>query len=464
MWEMFEKVGNRYHVIIGAITVQLSLGSIYAWSFFQSALQDVDGAYSWVSLWTQLPFAAGLASFALFMILAGRWQDRVGPRKVATLGGFLLGLGYILAWLVDVVAPGDAVVGTVWLIVTYGIIGGAGIGFAYVSPIAALVKWFPDKKGAITGIAVAGFGAGALVFGYVEQYLLDFYNVPASPTIGMPFLILGATYLTLIVLGAQVLRNPPEGWLPIGYIPPRSTANGKGIDITPRRMIMDSRFWLLWTMFVLAATAGLMTLGNVKTAAVLIDPLTNAVILVGVMSLLNAAGRIVWGTVSDRLGRENTMALMFLVLALSMFSFAAVSVPGAVSWFVVMVISAVIGFSFGGNFALFPSLTVDLWGSKNFGKNYGVMFTAYGIAGIVGGLVAGSFVSLTGGYSMAFFTTGILSMIALSLVVLLKRKTMEKQLAVIETSVAQEAKLPVSEPPHLTSRLSRVRRIARRRR
>jgi OFA family oxalate/formate antiporter-like MFS transporter len=417
-----------------------------------------------VSLWTQLPFAAGLASFALFMILAGRWQDRVGPRKVATVGGFLLGLGYILAWLVDIVAAGDAVIGTIWLIVTYGIIGGAGIGFAYVSPIAALVKWFPDKKGAITGIAVAGFGAGALVFGYIEQYLLDFYNVPELPMIGTAFLVLGATYFTLIVLGAQALRNPPEGWLPIGYIPPRSTANGQDLDITPRRMVTDSRFWLLWIMFVLAATAGLMTLGNVKTASVLIDPLTNAVILVGTMSLLNAAGRIVWGTVSDRLGRENTMALMFIVLALSMFSFAAVSVPGAVNWIVVMVIAAVIGFSFGGNFALFPSMTVDLWGSKNFGKNYGVMFTAYGIAGIVGGLVAGSFVSLTGSYSMAFFTTGILSIIALSLALVLKRKTIQKQLAEIESTVGEGAEVPVSRPLHLVSRLRKVRQIARRRR
>lgn len=461
---MIEEVGNRYHVIVGAIIVQLSLGSIYAWSFFQSALQDVGGAYSWASLWTQLPFAAGLASFALFMILAGRWQDRVGPRKVATVGGFLLGLGYILAWLVDIVAPGDAIMGTIWLIVTYGIIGGAGIGFAYVSPIAALVKWFPDKKGAITGIAVAGFGAGALVFGYVEQHLLDFYNVPNTPMIGMPFLILGATYLTLVVLGAQVLRNPPEGWLPLGYIPPRSIVTDKDLDISPRRMVMDSSFWLLWIMFVFAATAGLMTLGNVKTAAILIDPLTNAIILVGAMSLLNALGRIVWGAVSDRLGRETTMALMFLVLGLSMFSFAAVSVPGAVNWIVVMVISAVIGFSFGGNFALFPSVTVDLWGSKNFGKNYGVMFTAYGIAGIVGGLVAGSFVSLTGSYSLAFSTTGILSMIALSLVLVLKRKTTQKQLTEIESSVVQEAGLPESPPHHLISRIRKVRQIIRKRR
>ncbi|MFW9799424.1 MAG: OFA family MFS transporter, partial [Candidatus Thorarchaeota archaeon] len=347
-----EKVGNRNLVIIGAIVVQLCLGSIYAWSFFQTALRG--GAYTWSAFFTQLPFAAGLASFALFMIFAGRWQDRVGPRRVATIGGVLLGLGYMLAYLVDFVAAGDELFGTLWLVITYGIIGGAGIGFAYVCPIAALVKWFPDKKGAITGIAVAGFGAGALVFGYVEQFLLGMFNVPTVLQIGTPFLVLGVTYLILVVLGSQVLTNPPEGWVPAGYTPSIRTADGKGLDILPGQMIRTSSFWLLWLMFVFAATAGLMTLGNVKSAALIIDPLADAVIIVGVMSILNAAGRIVWGATSDKLGRENTMALMFVVLALAMFTFAWMSTI-TISWLAVMGIASLIGFCFGGNFALFPS-------------------------------------------------------------------------------------------------------------
>ncbi|MFX0107763.1 MAG: OFA family MFS transporter [Candidatus Hodarchaeota archaeon] len=422
-----ENVGNRYLVIVGAIIVQLCLGSIYAWSFFQTALNggtDAIGIYLWPSFYSQLPFAAGLASFALFMIFAGRWQDRVGPRKVATVGGVLLGLGYILAWLVDIVAGTDAIVGTVWLIVTYGIIGGAGIGFAYVCPIAALVKWFPDKKGAITGIAVAGFGAGALVFGYVEQYLLAFFDVPTTAAVGQPFLILGIVYLVLVVLGAQVLTNPPEGWLPEGFTPLPATADGKGLDILPSQMIRTSTFWLLWLMFVFAATAGLMTLGNVKTAALAIDAAADAVIIVGVMSLLNAAGRIVWGAVSDKLGRENTMILMFFILALGMFTFAWMSTI-AISWIAVMGIASLIGFCFGGNFALFPSATADFFGSKNVGKNYGVMFTAYGIAGITGAFVAGPIVDATGSYFMAFLVTGALAIIAVVFTVVLKsmRKT-----------------------------------------
>ncbi len=419
-----EKIGNRNLVIIGALIVQLCLGSIYAWSFFQTALNGGNppiGVYLWPSLYSQLPFAAGLASFALFMIFAGRWQDRVGPRKVATVGGILLGAGYILAFFVDQVAGSDALRGTIYLIITYGIIGGAGIGFAYVCPIAALVKWFPDKKGTITGIAVAGFGAGALVFGYVEQFLLNFYNVPTTANIGFPMLLLGIVYLILVVLGSQLLTNPPEGWLPTGYTPPPTTADGAGTGMMPGQMIRTSTFWLLWLMFVFAATAGLMTLGNVKTAALAIDPLADAVVIVGVMSLLNAAGRIVWGATSDRLGRENTMMLMFLILSLGMFTFAWMSTV-SISWLAVMGIASLIGFCFGGNFALFPSATADFFGSKNVGKNYGVMFTAYGIAGITGAFVAGPIVDATGSYFMAFILTGVLAIIAVLFTLVLRSK------------------------------------------
>ncbi len=419
-----EKIGNRNLVILGALIVQLCLGSIYAWSFFQTALNGGTppvGAYQWPSFYSQLPFAAGLASFALFMIFAGRWQDRVGPRKVSTVGGVLLGVGYISAFFVDMVSAGDALIGTIYLIITYGIIGGAGIGFAYVCPIAALVKWFPDKKGAITGIAVAGFGAGALVFGYVEQYLLVLYDVPTVASIGMPMLILGVIYLVLVVIGAQLLVNPPEGWLPQGYTPPPTIADGTGTGMMPGEMIRTSTFWLLWLMFVFAATAGLMTLGNVKSAALAIDATADAVIVVGVMSLLNAAGRIVWGAVSDKLGRENTMILMFIILALGMFAFAYMSTI-AISWYAVMGIASLIGFCFGGNFALFPSATADFFGSKNVGKNYGVMFTAYGIAGITGALVAGPIVDATGSYFMAFIVTGVLAIIAVLFTFVLKSK------------------------------------------
>ncbi|MFX1318352.1 MAG: OFA family MFS transporter [Promethearchaeota archaeon] len=415
---------RRYLVVLGALIIQVCLGSIYAWSIFQTALRG--GIYVWPSLWTQLPFAAGLASFAAFMILAGRWQDRIGPRKVATIGGILLGVGYLLAGLVDIVSQGNSLIGTLWLVLTYGIIAGAGIGFAYVCPIAALVKWFPDKKGLITGIAVAGFGAGALVMGYVQTWLLLLPGV--FPLVGGAFLVLGVLYLILVVLGSQLLTNPPLGWKPPGYIPAVSTAEARGQEYLPRQMIVTAVFWLLWFMFLFAATAGLMTLGNVKSAAAAIDPLTAslpewpfiAAIIVGVMSIFNAAGRIVWGAVSDRIGRVTTMVFMFTFLTIGMFAFAFLSITNA-SWIIVMAVASLVGLCFGGNFALFPSSTADYYGTNNVGSNYGFLFTSYGVAGIIGALAAGLIVDFTGSYVLAFVLTAILAIIAVILAITLYR-------------------------------------------
>ncbi len=412
-----EKIGNRYLVILGAIIVQLCLGTIYAWSEFQNALKLEGGLYQWTPLSTQLPFAAGLASFALFMVFAGRWQDKAGPRKVATVGGVLLGVGYLLASLVDTLAL-DELTGTIYLIITYGIIGGAGIGFAYVCPIAALVKWFPDKKGSVSGIAVAGFGGGALIFLFVEDFLI---NTVFGGYIGFAFLVLGVVYLIGVVLGSQILVNPPVGWAPEGWTPPITIADGSGGGMMPGEMIRKATFWLLWLSFIFAATAGLMTLGNVKSAAAEVDPtvipLGLGALIGGIMSIFNAIGRIVWGITSDKLGRARTMVLMFLFLMIAMYSFAFVALlPDTEGlWITVTLIASVIGFCFGGNFALFPSATADYFGSENVGKNYGVVFTAYGIAGIVGGLVAGSFVGLTGSYFLAFITTEFLAMFAILL-------------------------------------------------
>jgi len=416
-----EKIGNRNMVVLGAIIVQLCLGSIYAWSIFQKALYTtvVDGGlYEWDKLWSNLPFAAGLASFALFMIFAGRWQDRVGPRKVATIGGVLLGLGVALSGLVDILGFSSGMVeGTVYLVITYGIIGGAGIGFAYVCPIAALVKWFPDKRGLMTGVAVAGFGGGALIFNFIEQFLIGFYG----GFIGIPLIILGVVYLLFVIIGSQMLVNPPSGWLPKGYTPPTTTADGAGTGVMPGEMIRTGSFWMLWLMFVFAATAGLMTLGNVVSAAGEIDSLVVTLelgaLIAGIMSIFNAAGRIVWGRVSDKIGRISTFVLMFLILAIAMFAFAFV--PTGTSWILVTVIASVVGFCFGGNFALFPSATADYFGSVNVGKNYGVVFTAYGIAGILGALVAGTF-GIIAGYSLAFLITGVLAIIAILLTLGLK--------------------------------------------
>ncbi len=412
------KIYNRYLVMLGAIVAQLCLGSIYAWTIFQTALFS-NSPYQWDKLLTQLPFSVGLASFAIFMIFAGKWQDKVGPTKVATLGGILLGAGYLLAGLVDILFANNSFMAFLWIALTYGVIGGAGIGFAYVCPIAALVKWFPDIKGLITGIAVAGFGAGALVFTQVETAL-----IPDDGKIGMAFLILGIVYLILVVGSAQLLKNPPKDWTPPNYHPTetqKSTPTGK-TDANPSEMVKTLEFWLLWGMFVMAAAAGLMTIGNVKSFVqaqnVTIDAVMAASIA-GILSIFNAAGRIVWGAASDRLGRTFTMILMFATLGISMFFFAIQT-----DILLLTIGASLIGFCFGGNFALFPSATADYFGTKNIGSNYGIVFTAYGVAGIIGPFLAGVM-----DYADVFPLLGLLAFFALALAIVTEYLSRKKNVS-----------------------------------
>ncbi len=412
---------RRYVVVLGALIIQLCLGSIYAWSIYQTALSS--GAYNWPVLWTQLPFATGLACIASFMIFAGRWQDRVGPRKVATTGGIILGIGYLLAAQIDTVAAGHPLFGTLYLVLTYGVLGGGGIGVAYVCPIAALMKWFPDKKGTITGVAVATFGGGSFLIGYLETFLI----ILGANLVGTSFLLLGITYLLAVTLGSQLLSNPPEGWIPPGAVQQTVPELETGKNLGPGDMTRTRTFWLLWTMFLLAPTAGLMTLSNVKSVVQAIDvaaasdPITwpiIAALILGIMALFNGAGRLFWGYVSDRFHRIKTLIVMFVILAGTQFAFAALSLTN-ISWLIAIGIAAITGFCFGGNFTLFPSMTAEFFGTKNLGVNWGVLSTAYGIAGVTGALVAGNIVDYTGSYFGAFMITGVLSLFAVGFAILL---------------------------------------------
>ena len=407
--EIISEDRQKYLVIGAALVVQLCLGSIYAWSVFKTALKAPP--YSISDVDASLPFSIGLLSFAIVMIVAGRLQDQMGPKKIATIGGILLGAGYILGGLPEflgIFAANNPLL-TIWLVLTYGIIGGAGIGFAYVCPIAALVKWFPDIKGLITGIAVAGFGAGALIFAQVERVLI---NIGTEPNVGFAFIILGVLYFIAVAGSAQFLQNPPEGYSRKAAVSV-SSATKPSVEYEWQDMIKTPQFVLLWLMFVLAASAGLMTIGNVspfvQAQNTAIDAITAANI-VGILSIFNALGRIVWGATSDRLGRTITMATMFGILGVTMILFGMQT-----DVLMLTIGAAIIGFCFGGNFALFPSSTADFFGTKNVGRNYGMVFTAYGIAGVFGPILAGTIVDQTGGYGSAFFILGVLALVAVVL-------------------------------------------------
>jgi len=426
-----EKVQNRWLIVVGAILIQLALGAIYAWSVFTPQLKTSveNGGYGFTVPETQWIFSAGLATFALVMLFAGRWQAKIGPRKVAAIGGIVLGAGYILGGFLGKTFAAQ--------LICIGILGGAGIGLAYVVPIAVGVKWFPDKKGLITGLAVAGFGFGATIWvklgGSWFGGLLNTTNVFGLPGVQSVFVIYGIAFLVMVLLGSCVMINPPEGWKPAGWNPSAlNTSNNStgAVNLSVGKMAEKPQYWGLLLMFTGSAMAGLMVIGCIKLFG--IDSLQAsgaagtkeiaskmAGTAMAVYAILNGLGRIVWGTASDKLGRKLALFLMCLIQGIMMLSFFKIGTSQAG----LIIGAGIIGFNFGGNFALFPVATADFFGNKNVGTNYPWVFLAYGVAGIVGPQIAAHFqknaVDVTA-WQTPFVIAGIACLVAAALAILLK--------------------------------------------
>jgi MFS family permease len=387
---------NRWLVVAGGILIQLCLGALYAWSAFTARLAGEP--YGLTAVQSQWIFSLALVSFAVVMALvAGRWQAKAGPRRVTLVGGLVMGLGYVVGGLAGTNFWG--------ILVGVGLIGGAGIGLAYVCPIAALVKWFPDKKGFITGLAVAGFGFGALIWIKLTQGF-TFGPLKLSGdwaglfgmgwTVNQVWLLYGLLFAGLVGLGSVVLVNPPEGWRPAGWAPTvQSIAACRTAECPARVMARTSQFWGLFLTFLFGSVAGLMIIGLIERFGT--DKLTaagiaaeQAVVVAGTAmglfyALFNGLGRIVWGWLSDSLGRRNAIAVMSAIQGVVMIAFYWV---GGSEWGLYLG-AAVIGFNYGGNFALFPAATADLFGNKSVGSNYPYVFLAYGLGGIIGPQLGG---------------------------------------------------------------------------
>jgi OFA family oxalate/formate antiporter-like MFS transporter len=402
-----QKVRNRWIVVAGALMVQLALGAVYAFSIFTTPLSESLN-YSSTSFQILGIFAASLAVFAVTVIFAGKVQDKRGPRMVATIGGLVYGAGYVIASL--------STDNIFMMYMSYGVVSGIGLGLGYVCPLAAALKWFPDKKGLVGGIAVAGFGAGAFLFTQVGKWLINAEGLDGG------FLFLGLIFLAMVVVGAQLLTNPPAGWQPRGYVPVRnSNGNGK-VDYTQREMMRTRSFIFLWAMFALSGTAGLMMIGNVKNLAIYLDPTKTASVvaefqlIAGILALFNGAGRISWGLVSDRIGRTKTLRLMFIAQALVLFVAAGFfwmkPSDELVQFLGLTVLASCVGFTFGGNFALFPSITFEYFGPRNMGNNYGYVFTSYGFAAVLGALIPGVLAGSQSGFVYVFIAVGLASLVA----------------------------------------------------
>jgi OFA family oxalate/formate antiporter-like MFS transporter len=382
--------------VIGAVLIQLCLGAIYAWSVFTPGLREA----GWSNVQTQIVFSVGLATFAVVMVMAGRNLANWGPRRLAFAGGLTLGAGYALA------AIGGGT--SLWpVLIGVGLIGGAGIGLAYVVPIAVGMRWFPDHKGMITGVAVAGFGFGAL--GWVKL-AGSWGNLIENVGLDGTFLVYGITFAAMVTVGSIAMRMPPEDWLPPGFTPPEVPGSG-GEDFSPREMLRTPQFHLISLTFAVSAGAGLMAIGLMKlypiealTEAGLSDVEASAIAgtaMAVFFSIANGLGRIIWGTLSDKLGRKRSVVTMTITQGAFLFLF----VPMAGAEWTLYLAAALIGFNFGGNFALFPALTADEFGNGAVGQNYPWVFLSYGLGGIIFPILGG-WLGDIGSFGLAFSICG----------------------------------------------------------
>lgn len=362
---MEKKQFNRWWVVFGAVLLQVCLGAIYSWSLFNQPLMD---KFGWTSAEVFMTYSIAIFVFAFSTIFSGRLQDQIGPRKVATIGGILYGSGLIISSFATTLPM---------LYLGYGVLSGAGVGFAYVCPLSTCVKWFPEKKGFITGIAVGAFGAGSLIFKSIIVRLID--NVGVSST----FLYLGVIYMLLVIIGAQFLRVPQGSTSQLKTAMKLERKNYK-----VKEMMKTKSFYLVWLSYMFACMPGLLVIGLAKdigTELVMLDPLVaaNAVALI---ALFNAGGRLVWGTVSDILGRVRVVTIMFFLTAIPLLVMSTVQM-NLVLFFICL---AAIASSFGGFLAVYPTITSDFFGVKTLGANYGIVYQAYGVAALVGPIIKGS--------------------------------------------------------------------------
>ena len=366
--------------------INLALGVLYTWSVIKAA---IPAEWGWTAAQKSDPYAIACFVFALAMIPAGRLQDRIGPRWVATIGGVAVALGCIIAGL-----AGSSYIG---FVVGFGLCGGIGIGFGYAAATPAAVKWFPaSQTGMIAGLVVAGFGLASVYIAPTAQALLGVYGVSKT------MIIFGIAFFVIVVTLAQFLRNPPEGYVPFDAKAdkrPKTTAAARPpVNMEWHEMIRTSNFWMLWTMYAFGAAAGLMVIGSAAAMSqAALGPA--AFVAVAVLSVGNAGGRVLAGVVSDIIGRQLTLFFAFIMQG------ALVLIPIYYGDDSIALLFAVlmIGACYGANLALFPSATKDHFGLKSFGLNYGVMFTAWGFGGLILPRIAGMAKDITGKEDLAFY-------------------------------------------------------------
>lgn len=410
---MSETIKNKgISVVSAGLAINLALGVLYAWSIFKGAIkssieQGGQGAFQWDIASINDPYAVCCLAFAFSMILAGKCQDKIGPARTALIGGILVGAGFML------MAFSNAYVS--W-VMGFGVLAGSGFGFGYSAATPPALKWFsPSKTGLIAGIVVAGFGVAPVYIAPLASYLIGAFGIQKS------MLFLGIGFLVVVCGFSFMLVNPPQGFVPAepadpGPLAKHNAAKPKVEDATVSEMLRNYKFYVLWLSFFIGSGAGLMVIGSVAGLAK--ESMgAMAFLAVAIMAVGNAGGRVVAGILSDKIGRRATLFIMLIFQALMMF--AAMAVVKSGSAVLLVLLATFIGFNYGSNLSLFPSFSKDYWGSKNYGLNYGVLFTAWGVGGFVMGKVSEMLSAQPGGLGKSFMLAGILLLVGAAMTIFL---------------------------------------------
>jgi MFS transporter, OFA family, oxalate/formate antiporter len=381
---MPEKVTNRWLIAAAGVIVQLALGAVYAWSVFRKPLsEEFDASVSSVNV----AFTLTIVFLGLSAYFGGLWMAKVGPRKVAMTAGVFYGTGVILSSLTSS--------SIALLYVTYGVIAGIGLGLGYIVPIATLIKWFPDKRGVITGIAVAGFGAGAVITAPIAKRLI------ASTGVFETFAILGVAYAIAVIGAAMFIKNPPEGYKPEGWEPDTTERSDRsGRDFEFGQAVRTWQWYALWSLLFLNVTAGIAVISEAAPMAEEIGgaSATAAASMVSLIAIFNGFGRFAWASFSDVIGRRWVFLCMFIIQAVLFFV-----LPNATSYGLFAALCCVILLCYGGGFGTMPAFAADYFGSLNVGRIYGLMLTAWSAGGVLGPLLISKIRDSTGEYDTALY-------------------------------------------------------------
>ncbi len=386
---------NRWWHVVGGMSMNLALGSLYAWSVFVAPLEK---EFGWKRTDTSSVFTWAVVVFALTFIVAGRLQDKFGPFWVSLTGGVLVSLGFFLCSYTHSLT---------YLIVCFGVIGGLGNGFGYSTPIPVMAKWFPDKRGLAVGLAVAGYGGGSAIFGPLANLkLIPAYGVHTT------FQILGGIFLVMTVFGAFLLRNPPAGYRPPGWTPaPASKSAATTYEFSPGETLRTPAFYFMWVAYALGCSAGLMVISQLvpfgKSVGIPSASLITMSLVVAATG--NALGRILSGWMSDAIGRLNVLRLMIAISMIAMPILYQVGNNVTLLYIVVFIVY----WCYGTQLSVNGATASDFWGTKNAGINYGMLFTAWGVAGIIGPRIGGVLFDKYKNYQMAFYTAAVLAAVAL---------------------------------------------------